>query len=171
MESSSKDRRELLIEAAIFYAGLGWPVLPLLSADKRPLGALVPHGLKDATTDISELKRFWSVQPDANVGVRTGADSELVVLDVDPRHGGNVSLAWLQSSTVLPRTDYKLADRVTIRVEQKFIVLRSLKLGKSESNTPELPRRAGSHPTGEKYRTKPNKIVDGGCEWTIERVI
>ena len=68
-------------------------------------------------------------------------------------------------------TDYKLGDRVTIRVEEKFIVLRCIRPGRSGSNTPELPRRAGSHTTGENYKTQPNKIVDGGCEWTIERVI
>ena len=98
MESSIGDRRELLIEAAIFYAGLGWPVLPLRSSDKRPLGTLVPHGLKDATTDLSLLTRWWTDQPDANLGIRTGREAGIVALDIDPRHGGDSSLAQLQGS-------------------------------------------------------------------------
>ena len=58
-------------------------------------------------------------------------------------------------------TDYKLGDQVTIRVEEGFIVLRCIKPGRKGSNTPEPPV-ARSHATGEKYRTQPNKIVDGG---------
>jgi len=47
--------------------------------------------------DAQLLERWWRRWPDANVGVVTGAVSGLVVLDVDPRHGGLDSLAVLEA--------------------------------------------------------------------------
>lgn len=47
--------------------------------------------------DAQLLRRWWLRWPDANVGVVTGAVSGLVVLDVDPRHGGFDSLAVLEA--------------------------------------------------------------------------
>ncbi len=43
-----------------------------------------------------EVRRWWRRWPEANVGIVTGAVSGLVVLDVDPRHGGEDSLAVLE---------------------------------------------------------------------------
>jgi hypothetical protein len=54
---------------------------------------------------IEQVQRWWRRWPDANVGVVTGAVSDLVVLDVDPRHGGGESLAALEGAHgALPRT-------------------------------------------------------------------
>ena len=47
--------------------------------------------------DADRVRRWWSVWPLANVGIVTGAVSGLVVLDVDPRHGGGDSLATLEA--------------------------------------------------------------------------
>lgn len=96
------------LEAALGYAERGWWVLPLhapngvmgCSCDwdkcrnpgKHPL---VKHGLDDASRDQATLRRWWSRYPFANVGVRTGVVSGLIVLDVDPRHGGDDALADL----------------------------------------------------------------------------
>lgn len=44
-----------------------------------------------------QIRRWWRRWPQANVGVVTGAVSGLVVLDVDPRHGGDDSLADLEA--------------------------------------------------------------------------
>jgi len=54
---------------------------------------------------VEQVQRWWRRWPDANVGVVTGAVSGLVVLDVDPRHGGGESLAALEGvHGDLPRT-------------------------------------------------------------------
>jgi hypothetical protein len=45
---------------------------------------------------VEQVQRWWRRWPDANVGVVTGAVSGLVVLDVDPRHRGEASLAALE---------------------------------------------------------------------------
>lgn len=74
---------------ALACAKLGWPVLPLMPRDKRPA---TKHGFKDATTNTADVVRTWTRSPNANVGVATGAVSGLLVLDVDPRNGGDSQL-------------------------------------------------------------------------------
>ena len=55
------------------------------------------NGLRDATTDVQEIQNWWSQWPNANIGVRTGAQSGIVVIDIDPRHGGDDALAELEA--------------------------------------------------------------------------
>ncbi|MFN7130778.1 MAG: VapE domain-containing protein, partial [Myxococcales bacterium] len=54
------------------------------------------NGLIDGTTDPDQIFRWWAERPTANVGIVTGAESGLVVLDVDPKSGGDVTLAELE---------------------------------------------------------------------------
>lgn len=81
-----------MLAAALAYAARGWPVLPLCG--KLPRTA---HGLHDASTDAACVREWWRRWPDSNVGIRTGVESGLVVLDVDPRHGGLKTLASLEA--------------------------------------------------------------------------
>ncbi len=104
-------RKDRTIEAALAYADLGWPVLPLYSIDektgkctcqgrvkdckagKHPHSKYAPHGSKDATTDVSVIKSWFSNGDETiNIGICAGQESSLVILDVDPQHGGNDSL-------------------------------------------------------------------------------
>ncbi len=63
------------------------------------------HGLKDATTDATRLGQWWAKWPDANIGLVTGSISGVVVLDVDPRHGANLTLEDLEAAhQKLPET-------------------------------------------------------------------
>jgi hypothetical protein len=48
---------------------------------KHPLGSLVPHGVKDATTNRARILAWWTQQPQANIGLATGHRFD--VLDVD----------------------------------------------------------------------------------------
>jgi len=81
-----------LFEAARSYARRGWAVLPLKPRGKEPL---TEHGVKDATTDLDTIEEWWRRWPKANVGIATGAVSGLVVLDIDPRNGGDEALEGL----------------------------------------------------------------------------
>ncbi len=51
-----------LLAAALEYARRGWPVLPLAPRGKAPLGALVPRGLNDATTDPERIRQWWATR-------------------------------------------------------------------------------------------------------------
>ncbi len=76
--------------AALAYAARGWPVFPCQGKIPR-----TPHGFQDATTDGTQIRQWWARWLDATIGVPTGVASGLVVLDIDPRHGGEESLATL----------------------------------------------------------------------------
>lgn len=79
--------KQAFLEAALEYVSLlGWAVFPLLPRSKVPPKG--SHGFLDATTDPDQVRAWWSATPEANIGLAVGR-SGLVVIDVDPRHGGN----------------------------------------------------------------------------------
>lgn len=80
-----------LRNAACSYADRGWAVFPLKPRSKQPDGRLTPHGMNDATTDLARVFRCWEAAPLLNIGINCEA-SGLVVLDVDPRNGGEDGL-------------------------------------------------------------------------------
>ncbi len=47
---------------------------------------------KAATTDATQIARWWQKWPRANIGAAMGGAQRLVVVDVDPKSGGNASL-------------------------------------------------------------------------------
>jgi hypothetical protein len=55
---------------------------------KHPLGSLVPHGVKDATTNRARVLAWWTRHPQANIGLATGHAFD--VLDVDGPAGESV---------------------------------------------------------------------------------
>ena len=94
------------------YAERGWPVFPVHSMAngactcgredcdkpaKHPCWKrdLIEHGFKDASTDAAMIRRYWKRWPDANIGLATGQASGIIVVDVDPRNGGNETWAEL----------------------------------------------------------------------------
>ncbi|MFN8180132.1 MAG: phage/plasmid primase, P4 family [bacterium] len=98
----------VMLDASLDLAARGWSVLPLHSiadgactcgkadcarAGKHPR---TKSGVKDATSDHQKIREWWARWPSANLGVATGRPSGVVVLDVDPRHGGDESLAALE---------------------------------------------------------------------------
>lgn len=109
------------LAAALDYAGSNIPTF-YLSSSKRPLancpacntagpehsGALcdhlVCHGHLAATCDPDRLRQMAAYAPYGMLAVRTGAVSGLVVIDVDPRHGGDESLSGLIGKGLLPPT-------------------------------------------------------------------
>jgi len=91
------------------YVRRGWPVLPVAGIKngcctcakgkecKRPgKHPLTEHGVKDATTNLKLIRKWWNKHPDANIGIATGVGSGLVVVDIDPRNGGTETLKALE---------------------------------------------------------------------------
>jgi hypothetical protein len=107
------------LATALAFAKHGHPVFPLhypVGTDKlvcscgRLCGRdaakhphkLAPKGVHSATLDPGIIKHWFDyVVPDANLGV---ACDRLVVLDIDPRHDGDQSLAALEHECALPET-------------------------------------------------------------------
>lgn len=92
-----------MLDWALRYAKRGWPVFPLKPRSKEPLGLLAPNGFKNATIDPETIRAWWKDEPEANIGIPTGAGT-FDVLDVDPRNGGADSLSRLASEHSLPDT-------------------------------------------------------------------
>jgi hypothetical protein len=90
-------------EVAKRYLARGWSVLPLRARDKRPLIRWEQlQSKRPSGHDVETWFRRW---PDANLGIVTGEISNLIVLDIDPKHGGDVSLARLERRfTAMPIT-------------------------------------------------------------------
>ena len=112
------DPHDALQAAALSYADRGWLVFPAhsIAADggctcgdskcKHPAKhPRTKNGLLDATRDKHQILAWWGKWPDANVAIRTGPESGLVVLDVDPRNGGEDGLEDLIATHgALPET-------------------------------------------------------------------
>jgi len=110
----------MLLQAE-FLVKQGWYIVPIWSVDsnghcccgnsnctssgKHPIGQLAPNGLKNASDDLTTIKKWLESIPDINLGVCTGTDSGIIVLDIDPVHGGEESLSKLVSTYgPLPQT-------------------------------------------------------------------
>lgn len=113
--------------AAKWYATVqGWRVLPLhhitqggncscgnrdqdQDHDYKQGGKHPVHGAwqEKATTDAATIEAWWRARPHANVGIATGRESGIFVLDVDPDNGGSEALAKLEAEHgTLPATWY-----------------------------------------------------------------
>lgn len=97
-----------LARSALAYATrLGWPVFPLFPRGKDPI---VPkwrsgNGHLDATVDVEQIREWWTRWPTANIGIACDERSGLLVLDIDPRNGGDDELHELERvQGELPRT-------------------------------------------------------------------
>jgi hypothetical protein len=137
------------LQHALHYASLGIPVLPLhyikpdgvcscggiekkrkCKPGKHPYGALVHHGVADASTVPDKLREWFDGKP-YNLGIATGAVSGFFALDRDDKDGGDVTLAeWEAEHGSLPGTLtqrtgngvhylFKVPDGMDIRNSQK----------------------------------------------------
>lgn len=88
-----------MMDHALDYANRGLWVIPLhtprnggCSCGKKNCGSVGKHprtknGLKDATVDEKQIREWWNRWPNANIGILTGRESGIVVLDVDSEAG------------------------------------------------------------------------------------
>jgi len=98
-----------MVNAALAYASKSVAVFPVWDVEdgrcgcrdpeckspgKHPITSCAPAGFENATADEATIRRWWQQFPHANVATPTGG--WCVVLDVDPRHGGDDALAELE---------------------------------------------------------------------------
>jgi P4 family phage/plasmid primase-like protien len=97
--------------AAMYYAQMGFRIVPVygvvegkcqcskgascLSPGKHPITSNGVHG---ASTDRDQIRAWWNDNPHANVAIATGEVSDLIVVDVDPRNGGDQTLEHISLS-------------------------------------------------------------------------
>jgi putative DNA primase/helicase len=180
-----------MLEWALYWAAQGVPVFPVHSAvdglcscsrgsectdvGKHPR---TPKGLKDATTDAEQIKQWWRKWPEANIGGVTGGRLRILVVDCDPKNGGDASLfdlteahggEWLNTLHVetgslgshlfftypadveLRNSAGKVAPGIDTRAEGGYVVL-----------PPSL------HVSGRRYRIAAAKPMQPAPVWLIE---
>lgn len=81
------------LQAALEYASWGWHVLPVMPNGKIPAISKERggNGVHDATTDETQIMRWWAENPSYNIGIAAGQKSGIIVFDIDPRNGGEYS--------------------------------------------------------------------------------
>lgn len=112
-------QKEPIVYAQWYVKHLGWSILPLHWVDKGRCtcmrsdcgGSAGKHPLnewkrfQDEPMSLEQVEEVWTAQPRANIGLCTGARSGVVVLDIDPRHGGDIGLETLEAEySKLPHT-------------------------------------------------------------------
>jgi putative DNA primase/helicase len=107
-----------LNKQALRYASYGLPVVPMnpvrkgrclchkgITCERPGKHPKTAHGVKDATTNREQIVAWWTDYPDENVGIAPGRSAGIIVLDIDPRHGGNETLKALEVELgALPET-------------------------------------------------------------------
>ena len=91
------------LDAALFYARQGMKIFPCHYVKEDDEGKPLPEEdwkkppldgwPSGATTDVEQIKRWWTRWPDALIGHRPG-DSGCVVFDVDVKHGAPGKANW-----------------------------------------------------------------------------
>lgn len=87
-----------MIEAALTYARANWHIFPCAPNGKQP-AISGGGGHLDATTDEATIRNWWSLYPDANIGLNLAA-SGLVAIDVDAYKPDCEWSAWSQGVDV-----------------------------------------------------------------------
>ncbi|MCC6344274.1 MAG: bifunctional DNA primase/polymerase [Bryobacterales bacterium] len=85
-----ENTRQVLLESALEYAHLGLSVIPLHG--KRPY---FENWYDVATRDENTIQHWWTQNHNDNIGIVTGIKSQVFVVDVDPRNGGEDSIDTL----------------------------------------------------------------------------
>jgi hypothetical protein len=83
---------ESKLAAALQYAGRGWYVFPVPPGKKKGyVKGANGNGLRwGCTTDPAEIERYWARWPNANIGIATGAESGIFVVETDTPEGHGV---------------------------------------------------------------------------------
>jgi hypothetical protein len=90
------------VAAAVSYGQGGLSVIPIQPRDKKPFIQWEQFQNKRATEH--EIKSWWAKWPDANIGIVTGAVSDLIVIDLDTPDAKNKLKELVADSTSVPRT-------------------------------------------------------------------
>ena len=171
---------------ALAYADkLSCSVFPLRPRSKQPLfsKAAGGRGCLDATRDLELIQRWWTNRPDANIGIACGEPSGFFVIDVDPRHGGDETLAELERRHgPLPSTPRAITGGGGRHIVFRHVVgLRNStgKIGAGldvRTNGGYIVAAPSMHPNGRRYAWAPDHhplrvVVADAPAWLLARAM
>jgi hypothetical protein len=173
----TKPENPFLLHALHYALELRWRVFPIKPRAKQP--PLTKHGFHDASSDEKQIRAWWTRWPNANIGIATG--DKFWALDIDPRHGGDDSLAELVAKhgafaqTLVQRTGgggsqwlYQMPDQAVIKNATEVCGWKGIDVRGSGGYIVVPP---SIHPSGQAYRwDDPEQIVSPPDAWLIEAV-
>lgn len=161
--------------AAEQYARMGFPVFPLEDDGKRPR---IKAWQKNATTDVEQVRAWWTKWPEANIATTTG--SGFFVLDEDNKNGKDGKATrldleaaysavpkqavvttpsggahyWMKAPAPINSTDDALGSGLDTKGEGGYVIL-------PPSTTPE-----GKYGFATKFN---REIIPAAPRWIVER--
>jgi len=143
-------------EHALTYVRRGWKVIPLKPKEKTPL---LSEWHRKATTEERIVRRWWKQWPDANLGIVTGKDSGIFVIDIDSADGEQ---SWTGVITEVPEIPEETLEQKTGRGRQLFFLYPKKRDVRNKQNL-----RAGLDIRGEGgYVVAPPSIHPNGQTYT-----
>ena len=89
-----RNTQDLFSMLDFYTQQLRWEIFPIKPYSKSPPLCLWQS---EASRDSLQIREWWGRNPNANIGLRCGVTSGVVVVDVDPLHTGDESLLELFS--------------------------------------------------------------------------
>lgn len=77
------------LDYALYYNSIGWNLFPVAKGTKDPIVEWKIYQTEKVTEE--QIRSWWAMYPDANIGVLAGTISGIVVLDIDAKHGRSSS--------------------------------------------------------------------------------
>lgn len=90
------------LESALKYKELGLSVIPV-GRDKKPFIKWEVYQKEKASKE--QIAEWWQKWPDANIGLVTGAISNLAVIDIDTDEGKEAILDYIPESLITPTVE------------------------------------------------------------------
>lgn len=157
------------------YARREWRVFPITENAKSP--PLISKWQVRATDDISQINKWWTKCPNANIGIATGKESGIFVVDVDPKNDGDETLAALLKENSFPETATVRTgsggSHIFFQCDRPIKSSNGKKLGKgidlkAEGGYTVAVRSV--HPNGNQYAWANSNPVAEPPEWLLELI-
>jgi hypothetical protein len=95
-------------QAALEWVRNRFAVFPCRPRGKDPLTL---HGFKDATRDETQVSRWWTRSPNANIGLPTGKANGIMIVDLDGEEGERLLAKLEERHGKLPTTSRAKTSR------------------------------------------------------------
>src|SRR5258708_4505776 len=158
------------VSSALALAKLGFPVFPLGPNAKVPA---ITNWQELATTNPESIRKCWTEDPKRNIGIPTDG---YVVIDVDPRNGGDATFSELMLFEEFPKTARAKTrgggDHVIYALPKGVRVKGGTHLlgpGVDIKSAGGLIVAPGSEIDGKRYRWIDDRQVAPAPQWLIDR--
>jgi hypothetical protein len=164
-----------ILHTALALAAKNIAVLPCVPGQKIPACA---RGLKDATTDVLQIRAWWDENPEFNLAIATGTPSGIFILDVDGDTGEGALTELERERGALPPT----VAVITGKGRHLYFLMPNAPVRNSAGKIGEHLDVRGTggyvlappslHPSGKRYAWAPNSASAFAVapSWLIDKI-